>query len=247
MPAGVEPHTLILAAFIVLAASVVKSTTGFGFGLIAVPLLLLLWEPAVVVPILLPLVFAVDVSIVAHTWRRLDLRRVGPMAVAGVVGIPLGTYVLLVASPQVLRLAIAGLVLVSAGLLLTGVTITISRERLAGVLAGFLSGLLITSTSMSGPPVALLLINQRWAKDTFRSSLGVFFLGQVALAMVSLAGAGALDTGTLLVSVVLLPPVLLGFLVAVRLLPHVSQQAFLRVATFVIMGAGVLTIANALL
>ena len=246
MPAGVEPNTLIPAVFIILVASLLKSTTGFGFALIATPLLLLLWEPTLVVPIVLPLVLTVDVFIVAQNWRLLEPRRLAPMVIAGVLGVPLGTYVLLVASPQVLRLGIAGLVLVSAILLLLGVTIPISRERLAGGIAGFLSGLLVTSTSISGPPVALFMINQRWAKHTFRTSLGLFFLGQVTLAIISLAGVGALHSGTLLVSAILWVPVLLGYLAAIRLLPYVSQQGFLRIAMLIVMAAAVLAIANAL-
>ena len=55
MPLGVEPITLIPAAFIILAAGVVKGTTGFGFALIATPLLLLLWEPKTLVPVFIPL------------------------------------------------------------------------------------------------------------------------------------------------------------------------------------------------
>ncbi len=246
MLAGVEPNTLIPAVFIILAASLVKSTTGFGFAMVSMPLLLLLWDPSHVVPILLPLMITIDALIVAQNRRQLEFRRVAPMAAAGAVGIPMGTYALLSVPTQALKLGVAGLILVSAVLLLREVTITLSRERLASGIAGFLSGLLITSTALSGPPVALFMINQQWAKHTFRNSLGLFFLSQDIFAIISLTATGALHTGTLRVSAMLWPSVLLGYLIATLLLPHISQRTFLRTTALVVMAAAVLAIANAL-
>ena len=246
MPAGVELLTLVPAVIIILAGSLIKSTTGFGLAMVSAPLLLLLWEPVLVVPVLLPLMFTVDALIVAQKWRLLEIRRVAPMTVAGVLGIPLGTYVLLAAPEDALRLAIPGLTIVSAALLLLGIKVPLSRERLAAGIAGLLSGLLISSTAMSGPPVALFLINQRWAKDTFRASLGFFFLTLDILAIIALTVTGVLDGGTLLVSAALWPAVLVGYLAAVRLLPHIRQQVFLRMATIAVLAAAVLAMASAL-
>ena len=92
---AVESVTLIPTAFIILAGSTVKSTTGFGFALMATPFLLLMWEPRLVIPILLPLVLVVDGMIVVQGRRRLDWGRVLPMVLAGAVGIPLGNVILL--------------------------------------------------------------------------------------------------------------------------------------------------------
>ena len=112
-------------------------------------------------------------------------------------------------------------------------------------MAGFLSGLLLTSTTISGPPVTLFLINQRWTKDVFRTTLALFFLTLQSFAIVALAVSGILTVSTLLVSMALLPSVLLGYALAVRILPHIPQDAFLRIATVVVMAAGVLALVTA--
>jgi len=246
VPAGVEPYTLIPAVFIVLAASLVKSITGFGFALLATPLLLLYWDPVLVVPIILPMVFAIDILIVVQSRHRLELRRVAPMMVTSVAGIPLGTYVLLAAPAQALKLAIGVLILISAGLLLMGFSITISRERLAGGVAGFLSGILTTSTSLGGPPVTLFMLNQQWAKDTFRNSLGLFFLVLNILSVIALASTSTLNGSTLLASAVLMPPVLVGYVVAKGLLPRIPQQAFRRGSILIVLAAGILAMLSTL-
>ncbi|MCZ6890952.1 MAG: sulfite exporter TauE/SafE family protein [Chloroflexi bacterium] len=241
---AVEPVTLIPAAFIILAGSTVKSTTGFGFALTASPFLLLMWEPLLVVPILVPLVFIVDLLIVVQGIRRVEMRQVVPMAAAAALGIPLGNYVLLAVSERILTLAIAIGVLAFALLLLIGYTLPIRRERMAGGVAGFLSGILMTSTAVSGPPVALFMINPRWERDTFRASLGMFFLVNEVMAMVSLGASGVLTRGTLQVSLVLVPMVLVGYRLAMLVLPRIRQELFLRIATAIVMAAAVLAIGS---
>lgn len=245
LPAGVDPISLVPAALIVLAASLVKGTTGFGFALVATPLLLLFWEPLVMVPVLIPAGMAADILIVTQNRRKLEWGRVAPMAVAGVLGIPLGTVILLNVPSTALKIGVALVVLASAIILMTGARVNISRERVASSVAGFMSGLLLTSTTISGPPVTLLLINQRWPKDVFRTSLALFFLTLQGFAIVSLAVGGVLTVSTLTVSMALLPSVLLGYALAVRLLPHIPQEAFLRIATVVVMATGVLALITA--
>ena len=198
------------------------------------------------IPILLPLVTTVDVMIVFQGRRRLEWGRVLPMVVAGAVGIPLGTVILLAVPQRALKLAIAGVVLVFALLLLVGYTVTIRRERVAASAAGFLSGLALTSTSISGPPITLFMINQRWARDTFRTSQGLFHLTTDILGTAALLIAGLVTGKTLLVDLVLLPMVLLGYRVATLVLPHLQEAGFLRIATFIVMGAAVLAIGSEL-
>lgn len=245
LPAGVDPISLVAAALIVLAASVVKGTTGFGFALVATPLLLLLWEPLVIVPVLIPASMVEDILIITQNRHRLEWGRVGPMAAAGVLGIPLGTAILFIVPSTTLKIGLALVVLASATILITGARVNISRERVASSVAGFISGILLASTTIAGPPVTLFLINQRWAKETFRTSLALFFLTLEGFVIVSLAVSGILTVSTFVVSMAMWPSVLLGYAIAIRLLPHISQEAFLRIATVLVMAAGVLALVTA--
>ena len=247
MPAGVEPITLIPAVFIILAAGVVKGTTGFGFALVATPLLLLLWEPKTLVPVFIPLSIVADTFIVMQTWRQVEWGKVLPLVVTGVVGVPLGTYVLLVAPSETLRIAVAGIALTVATLVLLGITVPIRRERIASGVTGFLSGLLSTSTTMSGPPVVLLMINQGWNRQTFRACLGMFFFVLQLFAIASLTLAGSLTLQTLAVSAILWPSVIVGSALALLILPRISQRVFMRIAiVLVITTATVVIVETAL-
>ena len=241
---AVEPVTLIPAAFIILAGSTVKGTTGFGFVLTATPFLLLMWEPRVVVSILVPMVLVVDGMIVVQGRHRLDWGRVLPMVAAGAAGIPLGNVILLAVPQGALKLAMAAIALAFGVLLLVGQTMTIRRDRLAGGVAGFFSGLFLTSTGLSGPPVTLYMINQRLDRDSFRTSQGLFHLMTDALGTASLVVTGVVTAKTLVVDLALLPMVLVGYGLAVVLLPHIRQELFLRIATAIVIAAAALAIGS---
>ena len=212
-----------------------KSTTGFGFALLGTPFLLLMWEPRFLVPILVPLVLVVDGMIVVQGRRRLDWGKVLPMVAAGAVGIPLGNVILLAVPQSALKLAIAAIVLAFGVLLLVGYTMTIRRDRVAGGVAGFFSGLFLTSTGLSGPPVTLYMLNQRWDRDTFRTSQGLFHLITDVLGTASLVVTGVVTAKTLVVDLALLPMVLL---------PHIRQELFLRISTAIVIAAAVLAIGS---
>ena len=196
------------------------------------------------VAILVPMVFIVDGMIVIQGRRRLDWGRVLPMVAAGAVGIPLGNVVLLAIPQAALKLAIAVIVLAFGVLLLVGYTKTIRRDRLAGGVAGFFSGLFLTSTGLSGPPVTLYMLNQRWDRDMFRTSQGLFHLMTDVLGTASLVVTGVVTAKTLMVDLALLPMVLMGYGLAVVLLPRIRQELFLRIATSIVIVAAVLAIGS---
>jgi uncharacterized membrane protein YfcA len=214
--------------------------------MVAAPFLLLMWEPKLMIPIIVPLFTLLDAMIVYQGRAHMELRRVLPMIGAAAVGIPLGTYVLLSAPKDVLAMAIGTLVLVFAVLLLLGYTVNIRRERVASGAAGFLSGLFLGGAGLSGPPVTLFMINQRWGRETFRSSQGLFHLAVDFLALVSMSIAGVLTKDTLLVDLALLPPVLVGFALAVVLLRRLHQELFRRITILIVIVAAAGAVVSAL-
>ena len=239
---AVDPVTLIPAAFIVLVAGVIKGTSAFGFGLVSVPLLLLLWEPRSVVAIDLPLVLVLDTFIIVSGRRFVPVRRILPMLAAGVVGAPVGTYILIKAHPTLLGIAISLVIVGFALALLRGYTITIRREAIAGSVAGFLSGLMSTATALSGPPMTLFLLNQRWERDLFRTSISACLVPINTLGILVLILSGVVTSKTLVVDLIFLPIIFLAYWVALRFLPLLPGDRFRRMAGLLVMAAGIMGI-----
>ena len=237
---------LMVAAFVVLAASMVKVVAGFGFGLMATPFLLLMFEPKLVVPLVIPLTLLLDIVVVFQTREHINLKMLLPLVVGGGIGVSLGTYMLLVVDPSVLKIFIASVIIGFSIYLLLGYTITITRERLAGGLAGFFSGGLATSTGVVGPPMALFLVSLRVEREPFRHLISAFSAIVHVLAIISLASSGVMGLDTVTPLMLLLPPIIVGSIIASRIPRLIKPDLFRRMVILIVTIASMAAMVSAI-
>ena len=233
--------TLVLAGAIASLASISQAVTGFGFALVLVPLLSLVYEPKLVVLISLSLGLACKLPLLAQTWRQVQPARIAPLCLAAIAGTLFGVRLLLLASGPALQLGIGLVVVVLASAMLPNWSRPVKRESLAMWGIGFLSGLLTGSTSMGGPPVVLLGVNQAWEKDGFRANLLAFFMVSNVATLLSLWLAGALSVGMLRLDALLLPAVLLGVVIGNAIFKALPAEQFRRLVVLLVIASGALS------
>jgi uncharacterized membrane protein YfcA len=239
------PVTLAGLAVIALA-SLTQGLTGFGFALVSTPLLLLFLPPRAVVPLVLIESVATNAAVLWSARKAVDLRLVWPLLLAGALGVPLGTHILLYLDAGALK-SLIGAVIVVAGLaFLLGFHRPIRHQRLACAPIGFASGLLNGSTGMSGPPVVLFLANQEVAKETFRASLVAYFAALNLITIPGYVAGGLLTWEVLAQAALMLPGLALGVYAALRLAPRVDEVTFRRAVLLVVIAAGVLSLPGGL-
>lgn len=216
---------------IAFAAAVVNGALGYGFSSVAVPLALLLvgnreLNPAIV---LLEVVMNVYVLYtnrdgVQGTWRRAAWVVVGLPA-----GIVVGTSVLTRVDPSWLKLAtflgLLPLILLQAA----GYRRAIRAERTAGAVLGGGVGVLYAVTTISGPPLAMFLTNQGYAKQEFRAALGLIRLVASVLTAAFYAQSRLFTEASLSLLVTILPSILVGIPVGAWLIRRVQEESFRRV------------------
>jgi uncharacterized protein len=174
------------AAFLV--AAVAQAVTGFGFALVAVPLLVLVTDSVTAV-VATTVVGLVLTGLVGHRERAHVQRPIAVrFIVAGLLGMPLGLVALVQLDERSLTILIAVGVLSCAGLLWSGVGIPAGPRTQWG--AGVLSGALLTSTGMNGPPLVLTMQPLSLAPRPFRATLQVVFFGQDVAAVAAFAVLG---------------------------------------------------------
>ncbi|HVP57332.1 MAG TPA: sulfite exporter TauE/SafE family protein [bacterium] len=237
---GLVPLAVGLA--VVFVAGLVQGTLGFGFSLVTVPILVLFLAPKVTVPVMLVLSTFLNLLLYREVRTTANLRRLLPLMFAGIVGLPIGTYLLVSLDVGLLKTVIGCLVALSGLAFLAGFERPIRRETLGMVAAGITSGVLNGVTSASGPPVILFLANQGMARDTFRASLIAYFLF-LNLATIPIFLVGGLISRTVLAySGLLLPAMVLGALTGSKLSRRIPERAFRRVALAAVIGAGILSV-----
>ena len=227
---------------IVLAAIVVGATImgvlGFGFALVATPVMLLFVEPKSAVVTINAVTSITALLVLFQTRRHLKLRLAGGMSLGGLLTVPLGVLALDSADSTVLRMIVAVIILVLAVLLVSNVTLPFSKNPVSGPVLGFLAALAVTTLSVGGPLVALYALSQRWRPLTTRASLAFYFILFQTAALASYAMAGLITRDTVANVGLLLPGLLVGFGLATILAGRMNPQVFRYAATAVIILAG---------
>jgi uncharacterized protein len=227
-------------------ASAITGLTGFGFALILVPALTLLLSPREVVPIIYLLGTISTILVLVETRRWIDPARIWLLALAGVVGAPLGTYLLVILDVGLLKAATGGLCVITALALLFDFRLTIRNERLAGLPVGFASGLLGGSTGLAGPPVIIFFSNQGKDKQTFRANLTLYYTILGFFMLISQGLNGLVTRDILRYCLWWTPALLLGATLGMKLAHRVSESHFRRLSLIVVMLSGLSATASGL-
>ena len=201
---------LLLASAVVVIAAAIQGSVGFGMNALSFPILVTIDESLVPGPLLiahLSLVLMMSASEMSHRDSRALAWAVG----GSIPGVATGAWLIsLVSKAQLVALAVAALALVIV-VVLRGVELDRGRVTLVGV--GVLSGLLGTTVSVNGPPLALALIGGPGAVR--RGTMAVFLTIGTAFSIVALTSVGRFGQSELVSGLLLVPAAGAGMLVAV--------------------------------
>lgn len=240
-------HTTLCVLAVVFLATLIRSTFGFGEGLVAVPLLVLILPVEVATPVVVLLSITVAGVVVVQDWRKIHVGSAGWLLAPTFVGIPLGIALLTSVHQNLVKAALAMVIVAFAGYSLLGKRPpelrSDSRIWLLG--CGFFAGVLGGAYGMNGPPLVVYGAMRRWSPQHFRATLQGYFLPASIVAMAGYWMAG-LWTPTVtryyLISLpVALPAIFLG-----RVMNHrIRGDAFLRYVHVGLVCIGVLLLVQA--
>jgi uncharacterized membrane protein YfcA len=225
-----DAYPLALAAITLLAA-VVNGALGYGFSSITVPIALLFMANRILNPALV----LIEVVLNAYVlWNNRDAysnvwRRVLPIVIGLVPGVVAGTAIVSQVNPSWLRfgtfIALLPLILVQAA----GYRRPIQAERAAGLVFGGGLGVLYSVTTISGPPLAIVLNNQGFAKKDFRAALGVIRLAESSMTAIAYAYVGLFTATSLALIPWIVPSILIGVPIGAFVIQRVAVETFRRI------------------
>lgn len=210
-----------------LLAGVAQAVSGFGSALVAVPLLTLVTDPvsAVVAATAVGLVLAgfAVVSEREHVQRSVTWH----LLLAGALGMPLGLWLLSTLSERGLTILMAISVFGALALLVSRVELRGGRPVTWGT--GALSGVLLTSTGMNGPPLVLGLHLLKLDPRQFRATLQAVFFGHDTLAVLGFLVIGTFSLDAALLAAGGVAGSVAGWKLGDRLFHRLSPAMFRRV------------------
>lgn len=241
-----EAYFIVSGLLITLAAAIVQGMTGFGFALLAMPLLSLFLPLDQAVPMVVMLSLVTNVFVLCETFRLIDLKKIWILIVSGIVGIPLGVYLLKVMNPDILKTAVGCTILVTAVAMVRGFKVQITNETASFALVGLLSGVLNGSISLSGPPVVLFLSNQGTEKNRFRGNLALCALITNIITVVTMLIGGIIQASTVIFTLEMLPALIFGVLAGMKAAGKVDEVLFRKVTLYLISVLGIWTFITAM-
>jgi uncharacterized membrane protein YfcA len=240
-----QDHLLIIAA-IILFTSVVQSVAGFGFSLLAVPLMVLFidLQQAVIVATLLGTVsnFGQAWQLRNHQHRPIAYRFI----VASCLGAPFGYALFRYANQSLLKVLLGGAVLFGVWMLARGRDLQSAHVSLDWIM-GLLSGVLLLATSTNGPPIVFTLQARRLEPESQRGTLNLIFSITGVFSVCVFALTGQIHSDELYVALIATPIMLLGVYFGVVLRKYIDAVAFKNMVLILLTLGGLSSIASALL
>ena len=222
---------MLWLAAITLVAATVNGALGYGFSSITVPLALVFLSNRVLNPALI----LIEVPLNAYVlWvNRAELgsvwRRCSPIIVGLVPGVIAGTMMVSSVNPNWLKLYTFLVLLPLILLQAAGIRRAIRAERSAGVIFGAGVGVLYSVTTISGPPLAIALNNQGFAKKEFRAALGFVRLAESSMTAVAYLYVGLFVRPSFELLPWIVPSVAIGVPIGALLIRRMRAETFRRI------------------
>ncbi|MCL1091717.1 sulfite exporter TauE/SafE family protein [Shewanella profunda] len=224
----IDPQTLALASVIVFLGALTQSLIGFGLAVVATPLLYIV-DPQLVPAPVIAMGFSIALLTLVRERGHLEFNGLQYALIGRVPGGFIGASLLLFAPQPILGLSIAAIVAIAVILSLYKFSLPVNKKTLFG--AGIISGIFGNIAAIGGPPMAILLSGKDASQ--FRAALSAFFIFSSMIALSILAVTGLLEVKHLWLSLMLLPSVILGYLVAGKLVGRVDKDKT-KMATLVL-------------
>lgn len=216
------------AAAVVMLGAILQGSVGFGLGMLAAPILVLI-DPAFVPAPLLCSTLVLTLFVALRERHAIDFRGIGWAVTGRIPGTFLGAAMLSIASRETTTMLVGIAVFVAVGLLASGFTLSRTRKVLVG--AGALSGFMGTTASIGGPPIAALYHDAPGAM--VRGTMSGFFVLGVVFSLGALAYVGRFGVDELYATMFLVPGAVAGFAISRHIAP-VLDRGYTRTAVLTV-------------
>lgn len=201
-----------LTAVILLVAYFIRGITGFGSGLISVPLLALFLPLRFVVPMVLLLDFTASIVIGGFNFKRVKWDELGVLVPVGIIGVALGTSLLVNLPSGPMLIALAGFVFIYALRSVFDLHGDRPTSRFWAVPAALTGGTVGALFGTGGPPYVIYLNHRIHEKSDLRATLSALFFTEGLARIISFLIAGLLMTAKIWLAYVAALPLMLGAL-----------------------------------
>ena len=235
---------LYIFLLIVLIASILQTSTGFGFSILATPFLLLLFAPFEAIQINLFLSLCISLALIVKIRKDVDYDILKRLVIGSVFGLPVGIMIFLYLNLNHLKLGVGVMILLLTVLLI--LQMRIKQNQRKDLVVGGLSGMFTTSIGMPGPPLLLYFSGTDTKKEQLRATTLAFYLWIYLVSFImqlSIVGTSKTVWTSILWG---LPLVCIGLYLGQRLFYKMNQAVFQIIVYIILLFTGIYTLVESL-
>ncbi len=240
---------LILLAAGALAGGFVNGLAGFGTALFALGWWLQIMPPLQAVALVLAISVVSGFQGVWIVRRAIQWRDLALFLIPGLIGIPLGLQILWLIDADLLKLVVAGF------LLLYGTFFLLRRELprrtnstpLIDITIGFLGGILGAVAGLSGALPTMWIALRDWTKEQSRALLQPYNVIILGISAILLAFEGAYTSDTLVLLAIAVPLAMLAAQAGFAVFRRIPTTRFRRLLVVLMFISGIVLLVRELL
>ncbi|MCW9012511.1 MAG: sulfite exporter TauE/SafE family protein [Gammaproteobacteria bacterium] len=236
---------ILFAVIVVFIAYALKGLSGFGSGLIAIPLLAFLFPLKFIVPVLGLLSYSGTIIQSVSLRKQAAWQELLPLLPFSLIGIIIALWLLVNVDADKLTLFLGVFVVVYSIYSLLPIA-ELQGSRYWSIVAGAFGGFIGALFGTGGPFYVIYLKLRRLDKGQFRATIAMIFLIDGGFRVIGYAGTGLYTQQVLLVVVILLPVLLLGLYAGHHLHVKINQQNFNKVINALLLCSGAVLIVKSL-
>ena len=232
-PGGV----LLWAGITAFVAGLMRGFAGFGSAILMAPIFAVLLGPVHMVPMVAAIELPMSVMLFLGSRRDVEWKFVAPLSAIAMAAMPVGIWLLVSLDASAITKAVSVIVLLFVAVLITGWRYQGPRPLALTLGIGGISGAMMATTSVGGPPVLLYMLAAAMPAATIRANIVAYYLltGFVLVTMVMLASPTAL--AAVIDALVLLPIILASSWTGSRL---AGDQTYRWIAYIFLAAAGLI-------
>ena len=236
---------IILSVIIIFISYIVKGLTGFGSGLVAIPLLAFIFPLKFIVPVLGLLSYSGTIIQSVSLRKQASWQDIWPIIPFSLAGIAVALWLLVNLDSRILALALGVFIIIYASYSLLPLK-DITGGRKWAVMAGTCGGLVGALFGNGGPFYVIYLKMRQLDRSQFRATIAMIFLLDGGFRVAGYSTSGLYNSQVLWLVVILFPVLLVAMYVGHHIHIKINQLLFNRIINIMLLISGSMLIAKSL-
>ncbi len=229
-------------------SSFLNIVSGFGFALVAAPLMAVFMGPKAAIVYITAASCVLRYVMLWKTRKDFSWKIVAMTGIGSIIGIIPGSYLLGIMSGAAINILLGVALLVAVWLMVRQIYIPVHNLSIGRFGAGFFCGFFTATTSVGGPPLALWFVNEGMEKVPMRANMSWTYAFSTLFTLVGSYYAGTInEMGSWYNLLYALPGLAIGYYLGNKCFLRINQTAFRKVVMGIILLGGLTSLTRGII